>query len=81
MKYVYVITTLTANTMRGLQRIVGVFTRHGLHIEQMSIFETNLHGLTYFNIVMQCDEIMAEKLLRQLQRIVELMEVKFSCSK
>lgn len=78
MKYIYVITTLTPNTVRVLQRVIGVFARHNLHIEQMNIFETSLHGLTYFNIVMQCDAQMAEKLLKQLQRIVELLEVKFS---
>lgn len=76
MKYIYVISALTENTLRVLQRMVGTFTRHRLNIEQLNVFETDNKGTSYFNIIIHSDDKTVDKLIKQLQRIIELLEVK-----
>lgn len=76
MKYIYVISALTENTLRVLQRMVGTFTRHRLNIEQLNVFETDNKGTSYFNIIIHSDDKTVDKLIKQLRRIIELMEVK-----
>lgn len=78
MKYIYAISVITENTMRVLQRMAGIFSRHRLNIEQLTVFETSIKGTSYFNIVVHSDERTIERVIKQLQRIVELMEVKIN---
>lgn len=78
MKHIYVISALTENTLRVLQRMVGTFTRHRLNIEQLNVFETDNKGTSYFNIIIHSDDKTVEKLIKQLQRIIELIEVKIT---
>ena len=78
MESVYVITVVSENTLRVMQRMAGLFARHRLHVMQMNVFETANKGTSYFNIVIQSDALRIEKVVKQLQRIIELLEVKIS---
>jgi acetolactate synthase-1/3 small subunit len=75
MKYIYAISLVTENTLRVLQRIAGIFSRQRINIEQMNIFETQNKGTSYFNIVIHSDEKTVDRLIKQLQRIIELLDV------
>lgn len=78
MQYIYVISVVTENTLRVLQRIAGIFARHRLNIEQMNVFETKNKGTSCFSIVIHSDAKTTDRLIKQLQRIIELLEVKIS---
>ncbi len=64
--------------MRVLQRIAGIFSRQRLNIEQLTVFETSNKGTSYFNIVIHSDVKTINRVIQQLQRIVELLEVKIN---
>jgi acetolactate synthase-1/3 small subunit len=78
MKYIYVISVVTENTMRVLQRMAGIFARHRVNIEQLTVFETSNRGTSYFNIVIHSDTKTVTRVINQLQRIVEVIEAKVS---
>lgn len=75
-KNIYVISALSENTLRVLQRMAGMFARHRLNIEQLNVFETNNKGTSYFNIIVHSNDKTIETLVKQLQRIIEVFEVK-----
>lgn len=72
--------TETTPMIRVLQRIAGIFARSHLNVSQMSV-ETKEHGISYFNIVVHSDEKTIDKLVKQLERIIELSEVKVNNQK
>lgn len=76
MKYIYAISAVTENTVRVLQRMAGIFARYRLNIEQLNVFETSNSGTSLFNIVVHSDEKTMERVINQLQRIFELIEVR-----
>ncbi len=78
MKQIYVISIFTENTMRVLQRIAGIFARHRLNIEELNVVETKNKGVSHFNIVIHSDEKTVHRLMGQLERIIELLEIKIS---
>lgn len=78
MQQMYVLSLTTENTLRVLQRIATIFTRNRLNIEQLNVFETSRKGISHFNIVFHTQQHTVEKLIKQLQRIVELLDVKIS---
>jgi acetolactate synthase I/III small subunit len=78
MKYIYDLSVITENTMRVLQRMAGIFARNRLNIEQLTVFETGNKGVSFFNIVIHCDAKCIEHVVKQLRRIVELVEIKIN---
>jgi acetolactate synthase-1/3 small subunit len=78
MKYIYALSVVTENTARVLQRMAGIFARNRLNIEQLTVFETSNKGTSFFNIVIHSDEKTMARAIQQLQRIVELLEVKIN---
>lgn len=76
MQYIYIISVITENTLRVLQRMAGIFARHRLNIEQMNVSESGKKGTSFFNIVIHSDEKTKERVITQLQRIVELIDIK-----
>jgi acetolactate synthase-1/3 small subunit len=76
MKYIYAISAVTENTVRVLQRLAGIFARHRLNIEQLNVFETSNSGTSLFNIVVHSDEKTMDRVINQLNRIFELIEVR-----
>ena len=76
MQYIYAISVVTENTLRVLQRLAGIFARYRLNIEQMNVFETGNRGTSYFNIIVHSDAKTADRVIKQLEKIFELKEVK-----
>lgn len=77
MKYIYVIAIVTENKLRVLQRIAGICARNRLNIEQLNVFEGN-KGTSYFNVVVHTDTKTMDKVMNQLARIFELLDIKIS---
>ena len=78
MKYIYALFVVAENTTRVLQRMAGIFARNRLNIEQLTVFETCNKGTSFFNIVVHSDVKTIERVVKQLQRIVELLEIKIN---
>jgi acetolactate synthase-1/3 small subunit len=78
MKYIYGLSVITENTTRVLQRMAGTFARNRINIEQLTVFETSNKGTSIFNIVIHSDEKTMDRVIQQLQRIVELLELKIT---
>lgn len=77
-QYIYVLSMITENSLRVLQRMAGIFSRQRLNIEQLTVFETPNKGISCFNVMIFGDEKVTNRVIMQLQRIVELREVKIS---
>ena len=75
MKYIYALSVVTENTTRVLQRMAGIFARNRLNIEQLTVFETGNKGTSFFNIVIHSDAKTIDRVMKQLQKIVELMDI------
>lgn len=78
MRYIYIISIVGENTLRALQRMIGIFIRQQVNIEQMNILTTEDKLVSHCSIVVHVNEKVIEKLLKQLSRIIELCEVKIS---
>jgi acetolactate synthase I/III small subunit len=75
MMHMYTVTARTENALRVLQRIASIFSRLRINVEQLNVYETSVKGTSRFNIVIQSEPHTVDKLLKQLGKIVELIDV------
>lgn len=78
MKHTYTISLHALNGFTVLPRLALVFSRRRLKIERLEMVDSDNRGVAHFNIVLKCDGSMAEKLIKQIQRIVEVIDVMIS---
>lgn len=76
----HIITIVTRNSLRVLQRISGLFSRYSVNIDQMSIF-SGQDSLSYFSVIVYSDDHSIQKLTNQLNKIVEVCEVRVANQK
>ncbi|RTK93815.1 MAG: ACT domain-containing protein [Neisseriaceae bacterium] len=76
----HIINIVTRNSLRVLQRISGLFSRYGVNIDQMSIF-SGQDALSYFSVIVYSDDHSIQKLTNQLNKIVEVCEVRVANQK
>jgi acetolactate synthase-1/3 small subunit len=60
------------NTPGVLQRVTAVFTRRKLNIESLTVSETERDDISRFTIVIHAERDVAQKVTKQLCRIVEV---------
>lgn len=65
----------TDNAPGVLQRITIVFTRRKLNIESLTVSETEKPDISRFTIIVKCQREIAQKVARQIKRIVEVKDV------
>lgn len=75
MQQVYMISAAIENQARVLQRMTGIFARFRVSIEQLIMSESNIQGRSLFKIIILSDEKSVERIMHQLRRIIELLEV------
>ncbi len=78
MNTIYILSLTTENTLRVLQRISTVFSRNRINIEQLNVCETQRRGTSHFNIIIHSDAEAITKLVKQLKRIIELVDIQVS---
>jgi acetolactate synthase small subunit len=78
MNSIYTITVVSDGTLTALQRIIGICFRQKVNIQQMNMFTTDHDDYSHCSIVIRGTEQAAVKVLKQLQRIVELLQVEMS---
>jgi len=76
MKTQYRLSLTTDNTLRVLQRIATMFSRHRINIDQLTVCETICEGVSEFNIIIQTEPQFIHTLVKQLKRVIEVHEIK-----
>lgn len=71
----YVISIITQNTLCVLQRVAGMFSRYRINIENINI-SRHSEALSYWNVVIYSTDEKVDLLIKQLTKIIELVDVK-----
>lgn len=74
-KFIYVISIVAENELRVLQRITTVLARHRLNIIHMNVHKIHASNNSYFNMTFQSETKTIDRVMKQLNRIIELLEV------
>lgn len=72
------ITALTENSPGVLHRITAMLTRRKINIESLTVSETERHGISRFTIVVDAEEELVEKIVKQIARIIEVRQAYLS---
>ncbi|MCB0339066.1 MAG: acetolactate synthase small subunit [Bdellovibrionales bacterium] len=71
------IVIFSENKPGVLQRMTAMFTRRRLNIESLTVSETEQEGISRFTVALSCSADVAEKLVKQIRRIVEVADAYF----
>ena len=71
----YVLSIITQNTLFVLQRVAGMFSRLRLNIEHINA-SRHSDPLTYWNVVIYSTDDRVNLLIKQLSKIIELVDIK-----
>lgn len=75
MKQEYIITVFSENHIGLLSRITIVFTRRKINIDSLTVSESAISGIFKFTIVINDTPDRVEKVVGQLEKIVDVMKV------
>lgn len=78
MQKMYVISATAENALRVLQRLTGIFARHRMNIQQLHAFATANKNISYLSITVHADEKTVALVVKKLQRVIELFDVKIT---
>lgn len=70
----YTISVFSENMVGLLSRIVTVFTRRHINIDSLVTSESSMKGIYRFIIVVKVSEDMVEKLVKQLEKQVDVLK-------
>jgi acetolactate synthase-1/3 small subunit len=71
------ISITTENALGVMQKVAAMFTRRRLNIESLAVSDAERAGLSRFTIVLYCTHEQADKLVKQMRKIVEVQEALF----
>jgi acetolactate synthase I/III small subunit len=71
----HVLSALVENHPGVLSRVAGLFSRRGYNIESLSVGETEDSNFSRMTIVMEGSEQMLEQMMRQMQKLVEVVSI------
>lgn len=66
------------NSPGVLHRVIVLFTRRKMNIESLTVSHTEVEGMSRFTIVVKSPADLADKIARQLRKIIEVMQVQVS---
>jgi ACT domain-containing protein len=78
MEFTFFITATSHNAGSVLQRLGSLMTRNRLTLREISILELNSQGLAHISLALKTNEETVKKLVKQLKKIVNLLDVKIS---
>ena len=70
----YTIVVFTENKIGLLNHVTIVFTRRKINIESLTVSESEIKGIHSFTIVINSTKEAVEKIVGQLERLVEVMK-------
>ncbi|MCO6430138.1 MAG: acetolactate synthase small subunit [Deltaproteobacteria bacterium] len=71
----HTLSVFSENSPGVLHRLTVIFTRRKLNIESLTVSETERKGVSRFTIVVRSDEDTILKVAKQLERIIEVLQV------
>lgn len=71
----FTISAFTENTPGILHRLTVIFTRRKVNIDSLTVSETERKGISRFTIVINTDEATATKIVKAVNRVIEVREV------
>ena len=74
MKQEFIITVYSENHIGLLNRITINFTRRKINIESLTVSASAIKGISKFTIVIQEPEERVKKLVRQLEKVVDVLK-------
>jgi len=77
MKKEFIITIYSENHIGLLTRITIVFTRRKINIDSLTVSESAIPGIYKFTIVIQETEERVKKVVRQLEKLVDVLKAFF----
>lgn len=72
----YTLSVLVENHAGVLSRVVGLFTRRGFNIHQLSVGPTADENISRITIEVKGDIYMVEQVSKQLSKIMEVIKIK-----
>lgn len=78
MNYIFVITATAEDVLRVLQRMASLMTRNRLKMQQINVIEMGVNGSAHLTLALLADEKTVEKLIKQLRKMSDLLDVKIS---
>ncbi len=73
----YTIFVFTENTVGILNRITIIFTRRHINIESLAVSASEIPGIHRFTIVINVTEDMAKKVVKQIEKSVDVLRARF----
>lgn len=70
----YIVSAFTENSIGLLNRITIVFTRRGVNIESLTVSESAIKGISKFTIVVKVTEDQVQKIVSQIEKLVEVLK-------
>ncbi|GHT67486.1 acetolactate synthase small subunit [Bacteroidia bacterium] len=70
----YTITVFTENAVGLLNRITIIFTRRHVNIESLTVSASALKGVHKFTIVVNATQPIAERIVNQIDKLVEVLK-------
>ena len=70
------LSVLTEDHPGVLTRLSNLISRRGYNVESLSVARTHRPGLSRFTIVVEADEASSKQMIKQLEKLVEAVEVK-----
>jgi acetolactate synthase-1/3 small subunit len=74
MKTTYTITAFSENHIGLLNRITIIFTRRQVNIETLTVSQSAIPGIHKFTIVVKEDQDRVEKVVKQIEKLVEVLK-------
>lgn len=72
----YILSILVENKPGVLSRVSSLFDRRGYNIESITASETNNEGVTNITLTVIGDEMILDQIIKQLEKLVEVISVK-----
>lgn len=70
----YTVAVYTENFIGLLNRITIIFTRRHINIESLTVSESEVKGVHRFTIVVKTTEEQVEKVVKQIEKVVEVIK-------
>ncbi|MEG1634607.1 MAG: acetolactate synthase small subunit [Rikenellaceae bacterium] len=79
-KQEYIVTAFTENQVGVLNRITAIYLRRKINIESLRVAESSIKGLSMFVITALTTHTTIEKVVKHINKIVEVLDAKFYTS-
>ena len=70
----YIVSAYTENNIGLLNRITIIFTRRGVNIDSLTVSESAIKGISKFTIVVKATEDQIQKIVGQIEKLVEVLK-------